>query len=140
MNNLPRWYVPVAVVALIWNLVGCVAYLSDVMLTPADIAQMDPSMQVLYSSRPAWSVAATAVAVWFGALGCVGLILRKRWSLVLLVLSLIGVILQDIHLFFMVEAAAAVGPVLYVFQGLVLLVSIGLVLLSRRGIQQEWLS
>ncbi|QQS41390.1 MAG: hypothetical protein IPM63_00090 [Acidobacteriota bacterium] len=92
MNKAPKWFVPVAVVALIWNLLGCVAYLFDVMMSPEDIANLSAAEQALYASRPAWAVAATAVAVWFGALGCVGLVLKKRWSLPVLALSLAGVI------------------------------------------------
>ena len=30
MNPAPRWYLPVAIVALAWNLLGCLAYLADV--------------------------------------------------------------------------------------------------------------
>jgi hypothetical protein len=40
MNAVPKWFRPVAVAAVIWNLLGCVAQLSDVMLTPQDLAKM----------------------------------------------------------------------------------------------------
>lgn len=139
MNNAPKWFVPVAVVALIWNLLGCAAYLFDVMMSPEDIANLSAADQALYASRPTWSVAATAVAVWFGALGCVGLVLKKRWSLPVLALSLAGVIVQDISIFVLSGAAALAGPVVFVMQGIVLLVSIGLVFMSFRGIKNGWL-
>lgn len=138
MSNAPKWFIPVAVVALIWNLLGCTAYLFDVMLTPEDVAKMSEAQQAMYAARPAWAVAATAVAVWFGALGSVGLILRKRWSFPLLVLSLIGVIGQDAALF-MIGGMSA-GAVALVLQGVVLIVAICLVLLSRKGISEGWLA
>lgn len=140
MNSQPKWFRPVAVVALLWNLLGCIAYLSDVTMTPEDVARMSPAQQALYESRPAWAVGATAIAVWCGALGCVGLILRKRWSYILLVLSLIGVIVQDAALFGLSDAARQAGAVALVLQGVVLLVSIGLVLLGRKAIKQGWVS
>ena len=36
--NSPKWLRPVAIVALVWNLLGCAAFLSDLTLTPADVA------------------------------------------------------------------------------------------------------
>ena len=36
----PRWFRPVAVIALLWNVLGCVAYLADVTMKPEDIAKL----------------------------------------------------------------------------------------------------
>jgi hypothetical protein len=139
MNKAPKWFVVVAVIALIWNLLGCAAYLMDVMMSTEDIAKLPADQQAMYAARPGWSVGATAVAVWFGALGCLALILRKRWAFVLLVLSLLGVIVQDVALFGLSGAGAAGGPVAYAMQGVVLVVAILLVLLARKGIREQWL-
>lgn len=140
MNKAPKWYMPVAIVALLWNLIGCAAYLADVTLTPEDVAKMSAAQQALYNSRPAWAVAATAIAVWGGAAGCVGLILRRRWATPLLIASLAGVIVQDIGLFGMTDVVAQEGPKVLVLQGLVLLIAIGLVLLARKATARGWLA
>jgi hypothetical protein len=140
MNKAPKWFLPVAGVALLWNLLGCAAYLSDVMLTPDDVAQMDAAQQALYAARPAWAVAASAIAVWGGAAGCVGLLLRRRWALPLLLASLGGVIVQNVGLFVLSDAAHLMPAVAYGLQGMVLLVAIGLVLLARRAIARGWLA
>jgi hypothetical protein len=137
--SAPKWFRPVAVLALIWNLLGCAAYLSDVTLTPEDLAKMSAAQQALYASRPAWAVAATAIAVWGGAAGCLGLILRKGWATWLLIASLAGVVVQDVALFALSGAASQAGPAAFVMQGLVLLVSIGLVLLARRASARGWI-
>ena len=91
MQTAPKWFKPVAIVALLWNALGCAAYLSDVMLTPEDLAAMSTADQAIYAARPAWAVAASAFAVWGGALGSIGLILRKRWATPVLIVSLAGV-------------------------------------------------
>ena len=108
---VPKWFRPVAIVALMWNLLGCAAYLADVSLKPEDVAKLSAEQQALYAARPAWSVAATATAVWFGALGSLGLLLRKRWAFGLLVLSLLGIVGQDVWLFGLSRAASAAGAV-----------------------------
>ena len=140
MAQAPKWYTPVAVVALLWNLVGCAAYLSDVMLSPEDVAKMNAAQQAMYASRPAWSVAATAIAVWIGAAGSIGLIMRKRWATPLLIASLAGVIAQDLWLFGLSSASAQAGAVVFVLQGFVLLVAIGLVMLARKAVAQAWIA
>ncbi len=140
MEQPPKWYRPVAIAALLWNLLGCAAYLSDVMLTPEDVAQMSAAQQALYAARPAWSVAATAIAVWGGAAGCLGLIVRKRWATPLLVASLVALVVQDVSLFVLSEAAALTPTVALVLQGLVLVIGVGLVLLARKAAARGWIA
>ena len=140
MSSAPKWFMPIAIAALLWNLLGCLAYLHDVMLTPADIAAMTPEQQAMYAARPAWAVAATATAVWGGALGCIGLLLRKRWSVFVLALSLAGVIVQDVAMFAMSGSIASLGPVPLVLQGIVLVVAVWLVLLARKAARLHWIA
>lgn len=139
MNPAPKWFKPVAITALLWNVLGCVAYLSDVTLSPEKLAQMTAAQQAMYAARPAWSVGGTAIAVWFGALGCLGLVVRKRWANPLLQLSLLGVIVQDIGIFGFANAASAAGAVGIVLQGLVLVVAIALVMFGRNAVKQGWI-
>ena len=139
MNASPAWFKVVAVVALLWNLLGCVAFFSDLRLSPEDLAKLPEAQQALYATRPAWAVAATAVAVFGGVLGCVGLLMRKKWAFVVLVLSLIGIVVQDFGLFVLADGASLAGPVAVAMQAFVLVVGIGLVLLARKGIARGWL-
>ena len=88
--NTPTWFRAVAVVALLWNLLGCFAFFSDLRLSPADLAKLPEAQQALYAARPGWAVAATAVSVFGGVLGSIGLLLGKKWALPVFVLSLLG--------------------------------------------------
>lgn len=139
MSTYPKWFRPVSVVALLWNLLGCMAYLADVTVSPERLSEMTAAQQALYASRPWWAVAATATAVWFGAAGCLGLILRRKWSVWLLLISLAGVVVQDIWLFGLSGAASEGGGVAFIMQGLVLVISIGLVILASRALTRGWL-
>jgi len=137
--NTPRWFKSVAVVALLWNLLGCVAFFSDLRLSPEDLAKLPEAQQALYAARPGWAVAATATAVFGGMLGCLGLLLRKKWALPVLALSLLGILVQDFGLFVLAGGASLAGPVAIAMQGIVLAVGIGLVWLARKGIARGWL-
>lgn len=139
MNKAPGWFLPTAIIALLWNLLGCAAYLSDARLTPDDIAKLSQAQQALYHARPMWAISATAIAVWGGAAGCIGLILRRRWSQPLLIASLLGVIVQDFGLFAISSGGAEASPAVIILQGLVLLVAIALVMMSRKGSARGWL-
>ena len=134
----PKWFKPVAIIALLWNLIGCAAYLMDVTLTPAAVAAMPPDQQALYAARPMWSIACYAVAVWGGALGCLGLVLGKRWARGLLFASLLGLIGQDIALFGM--SGVAISATVYVLQGMVLVIAVLLLFLASRATRQGWLT
>jgi len=140
MTKAPKWFLPIAILALLWNLAGCLAYLADAMLKPEDIAQMSAAQQAMYAARPAWSVAATAIAVWAGAAGCIGLIWRKRWALPALFASLLGVVVQDLSMFALPEAANVIDNTVIAMQAMVLLISIALVLLARKARNNDWLS
>ena len=141
MNNstAPKWLTATAILALIWNALGCVAYLADVRTTPEEIAALPLAQQQLLASRPAWAVAGSAIAVWAGLLGSLGLLLRRRWAFPVLVASLIGVMVQDYALFVVARVTDVLGIVPLLLQALVLLIAVLLVMLARRGVAQGWL-
>lgn len=133
----PKWYMPVAIIALLWNLVGCAAYLMDVTLTPEAVGTMAPDQEALYAARPAWAVAGYAIAVWGGSLGCVGLVMKKRWAKGALLASLLGLIAQDIALFGM--SPVAIETPVYALQGMVLVIAVLLLVLANSAARQGWL-
>ena len=137
--STPTWFKVVAVLALLWNLLGCLAFFSDLRISPEDLAKLPEAQQALYAARPGWAVAATALAVFGGALGSIGLLMRKRWALPVFVLSLLGILVQDFGLFVLADGASLAGPVAVVMQAVVLAIGIALILLSRIGIARGWL-
>ena len=126
-------------IALLWNLLGCLAFAMDLRMTPEDVAALPEAQQALYAARPGWAVVATAVAVIGGALGCLGLLLGRKWAFVLLLLSLAGILVQDYGLFVLADGASLAGPAAVIMQAIVLAVGVGLVLLGRKGIVRGWL-
>lgn len=140
MNKVPKWFIAIAVVALLWNLLGCTAFFADLQLSPQDVAKLTPAEQTLYNARAGWAIAATALAVFGGAAGCIGLLLRKKWAFILLSLSVVGVLVQDFGLFILVNGVALAGTVAVVLQSLVLVIAVGLVWLSRFATARGWLA
>ena len=140
MNRPPIWFIVVIAAALLWNVLGLLAVVADLRLSAADISSLPARQQALYKARPLWSVGASIVAVVGGTLGCLALLFRKRFSLVLLYASLVGVALQDVGIFIVAGAARVANPVPFILQGIVLVVSIALVFLARQAASRAWLS
>lgn len=140
MNAVPGWFKVVAVLALLWNVLGCVVFFADLRLSPEEVAQLPDAQQALYAARPAWAVAATGLAVFGGVLGCLGLLLRRTWAVAVLALSLLGIAVQDVALFVLVDGARLAGPVAVGMQAVVLVVGIALLLLARKARARGWLA
>jgi hypothetical protein len=139
MTTPPKWYKIIAIIALIWNLFGCFATMSDLMIKPEDVAKLSPGMQTLYTSRTTWSVIASLTAVIGGTIGSLGLLLRKKWALTFLIASLVGLLAQDYGLFVVAGGAGIVGAVGIVLQALVFLIAIGLIMLCRSAVRKGWM-
>lgn len=128
------------VIALLWNLLGLLAIGAELSLSPADIAALPEEQQRLYAARPGWSVIGSVIAVADGTIGCIALLVRSKWSFWLLLLSLVGIILQDIGLFISAGSLKSLGTVPVVLQTLVLVIGVALLLLSRKAQANSWLS
>jgi hypothetical protein len=99
---------------------------------------MPAAQQALYHARPAWAVAAYAFAVWGGAVGSLGLVLRKRWAQLALLVSVGGLVAQDAALFGL--SPVPVPPVAYGLQGMVFVIALLLVWLARTANRRGWTS
>lgn len=139
-NSKPtRWFWIIGVAALIWNLLGVMAYILQVTMTDEALAQLPDDQRMLYESVPAWAIAAFATAVFAGAFGCLALLLRRTWAIPLFALSLVGVLLQMFHAFFLSEAAQDYGASDVMMPVLVILIAVWLLWYSRAVNARGWL-
>jgi hypothetical protein len=138
MNNVigtpaPAWLRIVAALGLLWNLFGVYQYLMTVgVVGGADAAAA--------SAMPAWVTGAFAIAVFGGALGCLGLLLLKRWSKLLLLLSLLAVLAMDLWMFVLSGLGGTMPPAEMGITACVVLVAILLVWLAYSADKKGWLS
>ncbi len=137
---VPVWFWIVSVGGLLWNLLGVMAFFMQVMISPEILELMPEAERALMQSTPGWAMGAFAIAVFCGTIGCIGLLLRQRWAKYLFVLSLLGIIAQNINAFFIQDSFAVFGPGGTMMVGLVALVALGLILLSVRADNNGWLS
>lgn len=110
LNPAPRWYGIVAVLAVLWMLFGAFALIMDAVTDEAALAELSEAQRQLYAARPAWIFFIYAVAVLSGLAGAVGLLLRKRWAVEVLALSLVAVVVQFSYLLIGMGAVEVLGP------------------------------
>ena len=106
----PWWYWAVAVLALLWMLLGVFAWTMDLRMTPEQLAALSPGQQQLYAARPQWVFVVYAIAVFSGLGGAIGLLLRKRWATTWFLVSLVAVVIQFGYTLFVMDAIGLLGP------------------------------
>jgi hypothetical protein len=139
MTNVAKWYWVASAVALLWALMGCFAYWSQVTMSAADLAQLPQSQQDIWKAMPKWVIGAYAIAVWSALLGVIGLLLRRRWARPLLLLSIAGIIGQFGWTFLATDLLRAQGMSAAAFPLFILLAGLAMLWLATTAAARGWL-
>lgn len=129
---LPIWFWIAAVLGLAWNLFGVAQYLGSVRATEGSLmaAGMTAGQAAVMLGYPAWMTAAFAIGVFGGTLGCALLLLRKRASAPVFLLSLLAYVALFIGDW--IEGVfAALGMPQVVVLSMVVLIAAALYVLAR---------
>jgi hypothetical protein len=139
LNKPPTWFWIVAVIALLWNLMGVGSYLMDAYISIEQLEAMSQEMRELYEGRPAWATACFAIAVFGGTLASIALLLRKKWAKPVFIVSLLTATAQFIHWLFMTNSVEVYGTEAYIMPILVVIFGIYEIFLTQQGITRDWL-
>jgi len=130
----PVWYWIIAVVALIWNAMGVMAYLIQAFITEEAIAKLPEEQQAEFLiEHPTWYTAAFALAVFCGAVGCLALLIRKKWAYMLFIISFVTATIQQVYIMATVEGVGFVMPIM------IIVCCAFLVWFSKMATAKEWL-
>ena len=132
----PVWFWVISIIALLWYLMDMSAFFMRVLMTDDVIKAMPENQQHLYRNMPLWVNIVFAGEVFGGALGCVGLLLRKKWALPLFVVSILGVLCQTFHVYFLSDAISTMGTPAVVMPLLAILIGIGMIVLAKSAISK----
>lgn len=123
----------IALVGLVLNFFGARAYYAQVTLTPEDLAAMPEGLRAAFENEPTWALAAYAIGVFGGAIGCVLLLLRRKWAMPVLIASLAGVIARFFYAYMNPAGPSVVTSITPLF------VSVFFVWYTNYAMQEGWL-
>lgn len=138
--STPTWLKPLAWAALIWNSLGVIAFVMQMMMTPELISKLPIDQQAAYSDIPLWSTIAFAIAVFGGLLGCIFLLKKKALAIPTFTVSLAAILLQQYYNFVVINSIDLLGASAVFMPILVIIIAIGLLYISVKGKQQSWLN
>ena len=143
MNNnsntkLPALFWTVAIAAVIWNVLGVVAYFMEVTMSEQAMAALPEVQQALGAAQPAWVTGAFAIAVFAGLGGSIALALRKGIATAIFVVSLVAVIAQMFYAFAMSNMLSVMGASSAVMPSLIIVIAAALVWFSTRSKAKGW--
>lgn len=107
--SVPRWFMVVALLAVVWNAFGVAMYLNSVGIFGDPMAGLSETERAAASSIPEWITGAFATGTFTGFFGSVGLLLRKTWAQPVLLLSTMGLLLLEGWIVFFSGALAIFG-------------------------------
>ena len=140
ISKAPKWFMIVAALLLVWNLMGVMAYIMQVTMSAEAFAALPEAQRQLYENTPKWATAAFAIAVNGGALGCALLLLRRNLAGLFLRLSLAAVLVQMFYAFFMSRSFEVFGPGGMVMPVMVIVLAVYLVMLAAKAKTKGWTS
>jgi len=130
----PFLYWIIGALALIWNGLGILAYLTKAFITRDMIDALPQEQQAEYLvNYPACYTAVFAIAVFAGFFGSLTFLIRKKFAYILFLVSALCAIIQHIYIFMNIEVKSFIMPIL------VLVVCVFLVVYTKFGINKNWI-
>lgn len=135
----PAWFWIVAVLLLLWELMGVYACVQQFRLGADAMGPATEYDRKLFAAMPVWYNWVYAVAVGTGALGAISMLARKALAKPLYIVSTIAIVVQFGWLFVSTDIIAAKGVWVTYFPAFILALSLFAVWLSDKGIRRGWL-
>lgn len=136
----PNWLKSVAWAALIWNLLGVMAFAIQMLMTQKMISQLPLEQQAAYANTPLWYSFSFATAVFAGTAGCILLLSKNALARELFLASLIAILIQQYYNFIVIDSINMFGLNSLFMPILVIFIAALLLFLSYQGKRSGWLS
>ncbi len=134
------WFIIVAVLAVIWDAMGVMAYINTMTITAEGMAKMTEAEQAIHNATPAWANGAFAIAVFGGLIGSLLLLLKKSLALPVLILSLVAILVQMYNAFFIMDSYAVFGPGGTIMPIMIIVIAMLLVWLAKSAKSKNWIN
>ena len=136
-SKLPTSFWVIGIVALIWNLMGVLAFVGQLLMDEEALSALPEDQRALVEATPSWLVVIFGIATIGGLLGCILLLMRKSLAVNVFLVSLVAVVIQMGYSWFMTDTAAVYGTVQGVVMPLlVIIIGAYLYYYSKQNVEQ----
>ena len=136
----PLWFVLVAVLLLVWAVLGCFACVQQLRLGAEAMGPASAYDRHLYASLPRWYDICYAIGTGAGLVGAIGLLVRSAVARASYVVSLVAVLVQFGWLFAGTDIVAVKGAAMVVpFPLLIAAIGAVAVWLSTHASRRGWI-
>ena len=136
---IPVWFWVIAVVALLWNLMGCAIFSAELFAQEAFMEAMTEEQKEWVRTTPSWIYIVFAISVLTGLAGSVFLLMRKRISVPLFAFSLVAVVIQMGYTMLIAGGIEVMGPSGAVMPTLVTVLAIAWLMFGLFAKKKGWL-
>jgi len=128
----PVWYWILAVIGLMWFAMGAFDYIATQYRFDFYIAEYTEEQLAYFYGFPAWYVAIWAISVWGAVAGAVLLLMRKKASSLMFLISLISFVIGAIYSYGFTNAMEMMGGIgTVIFSAVIFLSILGYFWLAR---------
>ncbi len=138
--SVPAWFWGIAVVSLLWNILGCVIFLSEVFAHETMIESMTDQQKDWARSTPRWIYLVFAISVSTGVAGSICLLMRKKLSVPMYTISFAAVLIQMVYTMLISGGLQVMGPSGAVMPTVVVALSVVWLLFSLFSKGKGWLA
>ncbi|OAD92464.1 hypothetical protein A7A78_00695 [Aequorivita soesokkakensis] len=136
--NTAFWII--AVLALLWNIIGVYMWLYEYFLMTDEIRDSLPPEQVeIMANAPAWNMYLYGLAVITGLLASLLLLMRKKSAVGVFMLSLIAVLALQLYWMFAMDIVEKMGPSSLIMPLIVIAIAIFEYFYSKGAARNGWL-
>lgn len=139
-TKVPVWFWVVAIILLLWNLMGVFSFFAHTFIPEEALAALPENERALYGEYPLWVTILFAIAVFTGLLGTIGLIAKKKWAKLMFMTSFVAIIIQMTHNVFFTSSIEVYGTAQAVTMPIIVVV-LGLIaiLFTNASLKKGWL-
>jgi hypothetical protein len=131
----------VAIVALLWNLLGIYFWAVEYFLMTDEMKAQVPAEQIeMMNAAPVWMMWIYAVAVFCGTVASLFLLLRKRVAVPLFLISLVAILIQMGYWIFAMDAVGKLGAEAIIMPLIVIAIAIFLYFYSKGAAMRGYIS
>ncbi len=139
-NKIPKWYWVIAIIFLLWNIMGVLSFFGHTFITEEALAKLPEQERALYGEYSIWTIILFAIATFGGLIGSIGLIIKRKWAQTFFIISFVAIIPQMIHNVFYTESIEVYGTLQAVTMPiLVVIIGAFLIWFSKYSITKNWL-